>query len=594
MSEITWRAWNEEAFVQAQNENKPVLLSIAAVWCHWCHVMDEQTYTNEAIAQYVSEHFIPVRVDPDKRPDVSSRYTMGGTPTTSVLTPDGDVIWGGTFVAPDNMAQLLPQVLNSYHNDKQKLTQHVAQQREQLKQQTTPPPLDVSLQVTPEITRTTLLGIKHNFDFAFGGFGKEQKFPHPEALELCLEQYARASLQTEPDPDLRLMLDRTLAGLVDGGLHDRGAGGFFRYTQTPDWREPHYEKLLADNALLARAFARAYQLLGDERWKEAGAKTLRYLDTVLYDEERGTWGGSQAADEEYYAQPPAERSEWNPPTVDPTVYCGANALAARARIAWWQATGNEYSLGKAKRAVEFLLTQLRKADGAFDHFVSFDEATAQAAGRVPTGLLSDVAQMTAVCLDLYEAGQGAAFLDHAEHTAKWVRGHLEDPRGGGLFDAVSRPDAVGNLKFGTKDLNDNMQMATALLRLFLATGEEEHARLAQRVLQAFVPAASQLGFFGSGMALAAERALLPPVLVHILGPAGDKRTQTLLEAAHRPYRFERFVQPLDPDNPDDAEHIANLGYTTPAEPVAHVCIATNCLPPTSDPEALAEQVRTAQ
>jgi hypothetical protein len=509
-----------------------------------------------------------------------------------VLTPEGDVIWGGTFVPPDAMAQLLPQVLNAFHNDKQNLAQHIAQQREQIKQQVTSPPLNSALTVTADIMRNALAGVKMNFDFANGGFGKEQKFPHTEAIELCLQQYAHSVAAGAADGDLRIVIDKTLAGMADGGLHDQALGGFFRYTQTPDWREPHHEKLLEDNAQIARTYARAHQLLGDDRWREIAEKTLRYLEEALYDPERGVWGGSQDADEEYYAQPLAERAEWNPPAVDRTVLCGPNAQAARAHVAWWQAAGDAAALGKARRAVDFLLASLRRDDGSFAHFLPASGASDEVNGKVPSGLLGDAADLAAACLDLYEAGQGVTYLSQAERIAEWVRGHLEDPRGGGLFDTTTSQDAIGNLKYPTKDLVDNMQMADALLRLFLATGEEEHAHLAQRTLQCFIPASAQLGFFGVSFALAAERALLPPILVHVLGRPDEARP--LLEAAHRPYRFQRFVQPLDPNDAEDAEHIENLGYPTPDRPTAHVCVATTCLDPTSDPAALSELVRTAQ
>jgi uncharacterized protein YyaL (SSP411 family) len=504
MTEISWRPFDDAAFAEARAQNKPVLLSVTASWCPFCHAMDEQTYRNEAIAQYINEHFVPVHVDSERRPEVNVRYAMGGLPSTCVLTPEGDVVWGGTTVPPDGMAQLLPQVLNSFHNDKQNLERHVTQQRDQLKQQAQGPALNPALSVTGEITRAAILGVKHNFDFAFGGFGREQKFAHPDALGLCLEQYAHSVRETgKPDEDMVLMLNRTLTALADGTLHDQtGNGGFFRYAQTPDWREPHHEKLLEDNALIARVFTQAYQVMGDERWRAVAERTLHYLDTTLYDAERGVWYGSQDADAEYYAQPPAERAEWNPPTVDETIFCGANAQAARAHVAWWQATGDEQSLARAKRAVDFLLAHHRAdEDGAaLLHFLSVSDDEEQAAtGPVPAGLLGDMADMTAACLDLYEAGQGADYLDQAEALAEWARGHLEDPRSGGLFDIALRPDAIGNLKFPSKDLTDNMQMADALLRLYLGTGDEEHARLAQRILQAFLPALGQLGFFRGGL-----------------------------------------------------------------------------------------------
>ena len=594
MTEIAWRAWSEDAFTQAQTENKPVLLSLTAVWCQFCKRMDEETYGNEAIAQYIGDNFVPVRVDSDMRPDVNSRYAQGGWPSTCILTPDGDILWGGTFVPADQMGQLLPQVLNEFHNNKPGVAQHVANLREQIRQQNSPPPLNTSLQVTQETVVGTLLAVMHNFDFAFGGFGHNgQKFPHVDAVELVLEQYDKTT-RTEANNKIMLMASETLFGMENGGLHDKeGAGGFFRYTQTPDWRDPQVEKLLEDSAAIARIYARSAQALSDERWLETAKRTLSYLDETLYDSENGTWGNSQAADADYYAQPLAERGEWNPPTVDPTVYAGSNAQAVRAHVAYWQATGEAESLAKARKGMDFVLKNLLQADGALDHFVPQNDEM-EMAGRMPTGLLSDAARVCSACLDLYEAGAGAYYLDNADEIASWVRGHLEDPRAGGLFDAVVRPDAVGNLKVGTKDVPDNMMMTDALLRLFLATGDEDHARLAQRNLQAFLPAAPQLGFFGAGYALAAERALLAPILVHVVGPSGDEKTQELLKAAHAAYRFERVVQPLDPENEDDREHIESLGYPLDAAPQAYVCVATNCLPPVSEPAELTELVKTAQ
>lgn len=594
MTQVAWRPWSEEVFAEAQQQNKPVLLSLTATWCQFCKRMDEETYSNEAIAQYVGDNFVAVRVDTDKRPDVNTRYAQGGWPSTCILTPEGDLLWGGTYVQPDQMAQLLPQVLNEFRNNKAGVAQHVANLREQVRQQNNPPPLDPAIVIGPEAIRGTLLGVLHNFDFAFGGFGHNgQKFPHVDAVEFVLEQYSRSVVAGEPAQELRLVVEKTLWGMEQGGLHDQGAGGFFRYTQTPDWREPQVEKMLEDSAQMARIYSRAYQVLGDERWRATAEKTLNYLNTALYDSSQGTWGGSQAADSEYYSQPLAERSEWNPPTVDPTVYCGPNALAVRAHVGWWQATGDTEALARARKAMDFILANLLQPDGALNHFLPANDSDARANGRMPTGLLSDAADVTAACLDLYEAGQGAEYLDRAEEIGEWVLGHLEDPRAGALFDAVVRPDAIGNLKVGTKDVPDNMQMADALLRLYLATGEEEHARLGQRILQAFYPALPQLGFFGASYALAAERAMLPPILVHVLGPVGDPATRALLEAAHRPYRFERFVQPLDPSNEDDAEHIENLGYPKPDAPIAYVCVGTRCLDPVAKPEELSELVATA-
>lgn len=593
MAEILWRQWGEETFADAQRENKPIALSLTAPWCQFCVQMDEQTYANDAIAQYITENFIPVRVDTDRHPEINARYGQGGWPSTCLLTPDGDVLFGGTFLPADQMAQLLPQVKNQFDHNQPGVTQHVAQLRDQLKQRNQTPALDPALQVSHELIRGILLGVMHNFDFAFGGFGHNgQKFPHPDATEFILEQYSRTERAGEPNPDLRLMLERTLSGLADGAMNDPGTGGFFRYAQTPDWREPQVEKLLEDSAAMARIFARAYQLLDDDRWRVAAEKTLRYMHESLYDSETGTWGGSQFADAEYYAQPLGERAEWNPPSVDNTLLTGANAQAARAYVAWWQATADAASLDIAQKATDYLLANVLQADGALDHFMPTDDDE-DWQGRVPMGLLADAADVCAACLDLYEAGRGVKYLDSAAEIADWVKSHLEDPRSGGMFDTVVRPDAIGNLKVPTKDARDNFEMADALLRLYLATGEDDYAKIAQRILQAFIPLLPNLGFFGASYALAGERALMPPIIVHVIGSLGDPRAQALLTAANKPYRYDKFIQPLDPANEDDAEHIENLGYQKPTEPIAYVAVGPNALPPVTDPIALTNLILTA-
>ena len=597
MAQVNWRAFGDDVFAEARKADKPVLLSLQAPWCQWCRAMNEQTYGNDAIAQYINDQFLAVKVDTDKRPDINARYTQGGWPSTCLLTPDGDVMWGGTFVPPDGMAQLLPQVLNAYRNDKPGLAQMVGNQRQQFQEQRdNAPALDPNLPISPDIIRVAVQNVLFMFDFAHGGYRGDQnpaKFPHVDMTELVIEQYSRTVRYGEPSSDLRLVIDRTLTAMAEGGLHDDIGGGFFRYTQTPDWREPHHEKILEDNAAIARLYARAYQATGNDEYKGVAESALRYLDTVLYDAETGTWGGSQASDSEYYAQAEDERKEWNPPSVDPTVYAGANAQAVRAHVAYWQSTGDAAALAMAKRGLDFVTQNLLQEDGAITHFYSADEDVLALVGRVPSGLLSDGARVVAACLDLYEAAQGVEYLDTAESVAGWVAGHLEDTKSGGFYDAVTRLDAPGTLKHGSKDLNDNMLMADTLLRLFLATGEDEHAKLAQRVLQGFLPALGNLGYHAAGFALATERAILPPVLVHVIGAATDPATQALISAAHQGYRYERLVQPLDPADPDDAEHIENLGYAKPTVPVAYISIANKSLDPVTDPAELAELVASA-
>ncbi len=194
-SSIPWREWGEDAFAEAKAQDKPILLDIGAVWCHWCHVMDEGipgdpvhtgTYTDPEVQQRILAHFIPIKVDNDRRPDINARYNMGGWPTTAFLTPDGDTLYGETYVPPPRMIYLLDYIADIYHNRKDEVREQTAQMRQQRAQSETLP----ASELDPNTTAHVIDAIKHNFDFAYGGFGREPKFPHPDALLLVLEQYA--------------------------------------------------------------------------------------------------------------------------------------------------------------------------------------------------------------------------------------------------------------------------------------------------------------------------------------------------------------------------------------------------------------------
>ena len=583
MSLVQWRPWSDASFEDARDQDKPVLLSIVAKWCQFCAQLDSDVYANEAIASYINENYIPVRVDSDVRPEINARYTQGGWPSTCILTGEGDLLWGGNALPREHMAQLLPQVLGQYRGDKNALNAHITQLRLQVRQQNTPPAFDPSAPLQPQLPLHILMASKFEFDFAFGGFGHSgQKFPHVDVLALVADALVRSYREGAGDPDLRFMLDRTLMSLTRGELHDSVNHGFFRYCQTADWRNPMIEKLLDDNASIARTAARVYQATGDSAWLDVATDTLGYLDTQLAIDGAG-YGSSQYADGEYYSQPEEERREWNSPAIDETFVSGANAQAARAWYSYWQATGDAAALDKAV-AIMDRVANLVAEDGCPRH----SEADGSS-----EGLLVDAARVLAASVDLYEAGVGDKWLMLAELVAVWMQNRLVDRAGGAFHDHPVREDALGHLKFGTKDLPDNMIAADAFLRLFLATGEDEYRTTGTQNITALQVAAPQMGFLAAGLALASIRALAMPVIVHIVGSPDDKRTKDLVAAAHRPARLERFVQVLDPTNEADREHIDNLEYEVTDIPTAYPRIGENPLAPTIDAETLRETVDQA-
>ena len=231
-AEIHWREWTDEAFQRARAEGQPVLLSLSAVWCHWCHVMDETSYSDPRIIELINREFVPIRVDNDKRPDVNLRYNQGGWPTTAILSPDGELLAGATYVPPEQMLGWLLHLSDYYRKNRDDIAGMVAQLAEERPHanglEAGAGPLEMG------IVEGVLGSIRQAYDPEFGGLGRQPKFPHTEAWLLVAERFAQ-----DHDPELGQMLTTTLDQMAQGGMYDHVEAGFFRYATTRDWSVPH-------------------------------------------------------------------------------------------------------------------------------------------------------------------------------------------------------------------------------------------------------------------------------------------------------------------------------------------------------------------
>src|SRR5580693_9282919 len=300
---IQWHEWGEEAFATAQRENKPILLDIGAVWCHWCHVMDRESYDNPEIAEIVNQHFIAVKVDRDERPDIDSRYQVavssisgqGGWPLTAFLTPDGKPFYGGTYFPPDDhygrpsFKRVLLSISNAYHEknddviEQAKLVEGAISHAESF----TGKSADFSPNVIDAIVQAAL----KMYDPQNGGFGSAPKFPHSAALDLLIDHYVRSG-----DENLRNVFVTTLEKMARGGVYDQLAGGFHRYSVDERWIVPHFEKMCYDNSELLKNYVHAYQATGSEFFDSVARDIIRWMDEWLSDRERGGFYASQDAD----------------------------------------------------------------------------------------------------------------------------------------------------------------------------------------------------------------------------------------------------------------------------------------------------------
>ena len=549
--EIQWREWSDETFAQAQREDKPVLLDISAVWCHWCHRMDRDTYSDPEIRRLVGELYIPVRVENDARPDINERYNQGGWPTTAFLTPTGEVIYGATYLPPDQMKRVLVEVNRAYALNKDQLLQQIAGIKARRPSEARPAPPGIPETVVADV----LHALHRNFDPHHGGFGTEPKFPVPEAVVFALSQ--RGSTGGE---GLLSLATKTLDGMI--GLYDQVDGGFHRYSVTPDWTVPHYEKMLEGNAGLAIAYAAGYIVTGDKRYETVLRGTLAYMTGTLHGDNGGFYG-SQDADvgshdeaaefvtgEEYFPLGREERARVGTPFVDKTVYSGWNGLCITALVEGHRALGDEAYLRAAEKAADMLLATGANAEGALWRVVGNPNSA--------LGLLADQVPVTRGLLSLYEATGARRYLDAAQRVMAFAEAHLADPIGGGFYDRPESGDALGALAERRRDLPDNALTAQVLLRLHLLTGEERYRQEAELALRAFGDQYPAYGYFAGGYAQAVQM-LLRPVHVTVLGPAGDAEAES---------RWQKVYRAFDPGAVRERQDSDRV--------VARVCIGTEC------------------
>ncbi len=301
---IDWYEWGEEAFRKARAEEKPVLLDIGAVWCHWCHVIDRESYENPQIAAMINELFVPVKVDRDERPDVDARYQsaisaisgQGGWPLTAFLTPDGKPFYGGTYFPPEDamgrpgFKRILLSVAEAFKTRRAEVDSSAKTLEQAVAQAEVFHGArgDFDASVVDAIVESAL----RQFDKTHGGFGHAPKFPHSSAVDLLLERY-----QASRDPQLLHVAQRTLEGMALGGVYDQVAGGFHRYSVDERWCVPHFEKMTYDNSELLRNFLHGYQVTRNPLFRETAEGIIAWVGEVLSDRQRGGFYASQDADQ---------------------------------------------------------------------------------------------------------------------------------------------------------------------------------------------------------------------------------------------------------------------------------------------------------
>ena len=649
---VDWSPWGPDALARAKLLDRPIFLSIGYAACHWCHVMERESFEDEATAAVLNANFIPIKVDREERPDLDQVYMAavqamtggGGWPMSVFLTPEGRPFYGGTYF-PDtprhglpSFRQLLEGISGAWRTQRGELETSGLRLVEALAGASSLPPGAAA--PTAQVLDVAAAGIERQFDAATGGWGSAPKFPQPMTIEFLLRR-AAATGDARPLAIARWSLD----AMADGGIHDQLGGGFHRYATDARWLVPHFEQMLYDNAQLARAYLQAWRVTGDVRYRDVATGTLDYMTRELRTAD-GAFAASQDADTEgeeggTFTWTAAEIREvlgddaaafeasydvtdggnWEGVAILQRITppggpkAEGNLAVARGRLLERRLTRpqpardnkalaawNGLAIGAFADAHRLGLGEgryLEAAGAAADAILGglFDATTGRLQrswkdGRATgAGVLEDYADLADGLLALYEGTFVEQWFVVARQLGDAILDHFVDPDGG-FFDTA---DDHERLITRPKDVQDNAvpsggAVATfVLLRLHALTGEGRYRTAADAAIASVAPLAARYPTAFAKWLTATDFALADVVEIAIVGDPGEPATRALIDATDEAGDARVIAVASDPAG--SAIPLLADRIAIGGDPTAYVCRGFACQLPVTTSEALRAQLR---
>jgi uncharacterized protein len=615
---VDWYAWGEEAFEQARAEDKPILLSIGYSACHWCHVMEHESFEDDETARLMNERFVNVKVDREERPDVDALYMdavvaltgQGGWPMTVFLTPTGVPFFGGTYYPPEPrhgmpaFRDVLETISALYRERRGAVESSAGQLREALTRAGEQAPSSDVL--TEELLWDAARVLRSQFDPEWGGFGGAPKFPPASTLEFLLRMHLRGDEAALP------MVVKTLDAMAAGGMYDLVGGGFHRYSVDRTWLAPHFEKMLYDNALLASSYLHGWVVTGDGRYRRIVIETLDYVlrelslpegafasaqdaDTEGVEGLTFTWTAEEGVPEELLQPFEDGRSiirgqleeelrrrlfdirEQRPkPLRDDKAVTSWNGLLLAALAEAGRRLERRDWLEAATRLAEFLLGPLSDSEGRL--YRTYREGQAK-----NTGFLEDYADVANGLYELHVATGELRWLEEANRLARLAAKLFGDEERGGFFLTPSHGE---RLIARQKTFDDhptpsgNSMLAFVLLRLARIYGDDELERQAVGVFRLIRDALSRAPqAFGHALT-GLDLHLSPPRELAIVGPPWSEVARAALE----PFQPQTVVA-VGPA--EQVPLLAGKGLVD-GRPAVYVCESFACAAPVTEPENLSK------
>lgn len=558
---VEWRDWSPTAFDEARQKDKPILLRLSAVWCHWCHVMDNTSDKVPEAIRLLNERYVPIRVDIDKMPDVRERYNFGGYPTSAFLTPDGRILTGGTYIPPEQFVNLLQRVAETYKERKTQVLQQLDEhEREHAPAAAAPAPAGGLDELARTIHESVAESILLNFDTQYGGFGTAPKFPQNGPIELALQTF----LDTEERP-YEVVVRKTLEAMRGGAVWDAEEGGFFRYSVTANWSEPHFEKMLETNAGLLSNYARAGGALGRADFLKTARDQRTYLERVLRDPKSGLFYGSQDADEEYYQATSEQRKRHRAPYVDPTCYADWNAQMIQAYFDAFLAAADASWYHEAIRSLDAVVERMYRPQHGILHYV--DRGPPQG-----EGFLTDQVHTIRALLTAHDLSGVPRYLDVARDAYGFARRTMWDESQKVFLDKAALPQDLGLLRQPQSSIIDNGVMARNLVRLNRLDGQETYHKDLDALLLGHGLMFERYGIFSAQLALACLERLREPLQANVV--ATPEEAAAFLKEIQRirhPYVLVRRF-----DRNAGAAAAKKWGIDRVSAPAAFFCVKRAC------------------
>jgi uncharacterized protein YyaL (SSP411 family) len=655
---VDWYPWGEEAFARARQEDKPIFLSIGYSTCHWCHVMEHESFEQEEVAAALSRDFIAIKVDREERPDVDDIYMQavqlmtgqGGWPLSLFLTPDRKPFYGGTYFPPlprwgkPGFPQLLASIAAAWKDRREQLESSAAEMVAHL---------DAGARAAssaagapgPGLLAAAAASLERQFDGAEGGFGGAPKFPPAMRLELLLRHWLRTGA-----PAPRAMTEKTLAKMAAGGMYDQVGGGFHRYSVDARWLVPHFEKMLYDNAMLARIYLQAFCAFGNPDDARVARETLDYLLREMTPAE----GGFFAAQDADSGGEEGTFYVWNPASLEEAV--GAEAAPVVAARFGVTGRGNfengetvlsvvrslaelAAEFGRPEQDIARLLAEARGrmyavrsrrvAPATDDKLLTdwtalaisafamaarvldeppYEQAARRAADRILThcvrdgrllhrekagkadipGFATDYAYLIEALLDLYEATFEPRYFTEALRLQAIFDERFADPRGGYFLSAPEHDGLILRPKesWDAATPSSNSVAALNLLRLSVFTGDGRYRERSDAIFAAHGELLERAATAFPRLLCALDFQSDPPREIVLAGVPGREDFEGLRRAIFASPRWNRVVAHADSAAGIPALAALAEGRTGASAAAAYVCTGFACRAPVSDPEAL--------